>query len=276
MTSAVTAWNERVRAHNEQTLRVRPADATDEDRWSTLAGNFRADPKRTDDALVNALLAYVTRDSTVIDVGGGGGRYALPLALHCRHVTNVEPSPSMVSVFESSAAEAEITNVSVVQEQWEDAEVEPADLVLCANVLYGVGDIEPFVRKLTDGARGRVAAVVQMVAPMSVMSPLWEPVHGEARIDLPGLPELLPVLWEMGFYPDVQMVPGSPRPAAPSMEVALQIARHFLYVEPGTEKDERLREAAAAVAVEAADGTVTLRGFGGQPQGLVTWRSAGA
>jgi SAM-dependent methyltransferase len=274
MTSAITAWNDRVRAHNEQTLRVRPPEATDEDRWSTLASNFRADPKRTDDSLVSALLGYLTPDSTVIDVGGGGGRYALPLALHCRHVTNVEPSPSMISVFQAAAAEAAITNVSVVENGWEDADVEPADLILCANVLYGVGDIEPFIRKLTGCARERVAAVLQFRAPMSVMSPLWKPVHGEERIDLPGLPELLPVLWEMGLYPDVQMLPGTPRPAAPSMDVALQIARHFLYVQPGTDKDDRLREAAAAVVVETPEG-VTLRGFGGQPQGLVTWRPAG-
>jgi SAM-dependent methyltransferase len=271
MTSAIAAWNQRVHEHNEQTLRVRPADATDEDRWSTLAGNFRAEPARTDDPLVNALLTYVTPDSTVIDVGGGGGRYALPLALHCRHVTNVEPSPSMISVFQDSAKAAGITNVGVVAEGWEEADVEPGDLVLCANVLYGVGDIEPWVRRLTGKARERVAAVLQFVAPMSVMSPLWKPVHGEERIDLPGLPELLPVLWEMEIFPDLQMLPGAPRPAAPNMDFALQIARHFLYVEPGTEKDERLREAAAAVAVEQTDGTVTLRGFGGQPQGLVTW-----
>jgi SAM-dependent methyltransferase len=274
MSSAINAWNQRVRAHNEQTLRVRPADATDDDRWSTLAGNFRADPKRTDDDLVNALLGCVGPDSTVLDVGGGGGRYALPLALHCRHVTNVEPSPSMISIFETSAREAGIANVSVIPIGWEDAEVEPADFVLCANVLYGAGDVEPFIQKLTEKARGQVAAVLQMVAPMSVMSSLWKPVHGEERIDLPGLPELLPVLWEMGYYPDLQMLPGAPRPGAPNMDTALAIARHFLYVQPGTEKDDRLREAASAVVVEAPDGGVTLRGFGGQPQGLVTWRPA--
>jgi SAM-dependent methyltransferase len=271
MTSAIDAWNERVRGHNEQTLRVRPKSATDEDRWSTLASNFRADPARKDDPLVNALLAYLTPTSTVIDVGGGGGRYALPLALRCRHVTLVEPSPSMVAVFEDSAKGAGISNVSVVAETWEDANVDPADMVLCANVLYGVGDIEPFLRRLTEEATGVVACVLQFVAPMSVMSPLWKPVHGEERIDLPGLPELLPVLWEMGIFPDLQMIAGSVRPPAPSLEAALQIARHFLYVEPGTEKDERLREAAAAVVVETPEG-VMLRGFGGQPQGLVTWR----
>jgi SAM-dependent methyltransferase len=271
MSSAISAWNERVRAHNEQTLRVRPPDATDEDRWSALASNFGADPFRTDDSLVNALLSFLTPDSTVLDVGGGGGRYALPLALHCRHVTNVEPSPSMLAVFQDGAKAAGITNVSVVAEEWQTAEVERADLVLCANVLYGVADIEPFLRRLTDRALSRVAAVLQFVAPMSVMSPLWKPVHGEERVDLPALPELLPVLWEMGIFPDVQMVPGSPRPPAPNLDFALQIARYFLYVQPGSEKDDRLREAAASIVVETPDG-VTIRGFGGQPQGLVTWR----
>jgi hypothetical protein len=79
----------------------------------------------------------------------------------------------------------------------------------------------------------------------------------------------------MNIFPDVRMLPGTRRPAMPSMDAALTMARHFLYVQPGTDKDERLRDAASAVVVETPEGVI-IRGFGGRPQGLVTWRRESA
>lgn len=272
MTSAIQAWKEQIDAHNSQTLRARGDQQGYDDLWSTLAESFRADPHRTDDPVVNLLAGWVTPDLTVLDVGGGAGRYALPLAIHCRHVTVVEPSPSMVSNLTAACQSAGIENVSAVAETWEDAEVEPADIVLCANVVYGVADIEPFVRKLNEHARDRVAIVVWMDAPLSMMSPLWREVHGEDRIELPALPELLPVLWEMEIYPSLEMLPATPPRSAPSMEKAMQIARHFLYVQPGSEEDKRLVQAAPRLVEETPEG-LTLRGQRSRPQAVVWWRT---
>ena len=141
MTSSIEAWKARIEDHNAQSLRARGDVAQDDDWWSTLAGGFRADPRRVGDPVADLLAGWVTRETTVLDVGGGAGRYALPLALRCRHVTVVEPSPSMVAQLKEGAREAGIENVSAVEAGWEEAEIEPADLVLCANVVYGVADI---------------------------------------------------------------------------------------------------------------------------------------
>lgn len=273
MTSATQAWSARIRDHDTQSLKA-AGDKAKDDRWSGIAGAFRADPRRTDDPLVNLLLGWVTPESTVLDVGGGAGRYALPLALHCRHVTVVEPSPAMVEQLNAAAAEAGITNISAVPEKWEEAKVKPADVVLCANVVYGVADIEPWVRKLDASARGRVAIVAWMDAPSSVFSPVWRAVFGEERIELPALPELLPVLWEMGIFPNVHMLPaGEPR-YVPNVEAAIGFARHMLYVDPGTDADDRLQAAAKELAIETPQG-VTLRGGTPRPPGVIWWDAGG-
>jgi 2-polyprenyl-3-methyl-5-hydroxy-6-metoxy-1,4-benzoquinol methylase len=272
--TAIQGWKQRIEAHNEQTRRAR-GDVEYADLWSALAERFRDDPHRKDDAVVNYLSGWLTPESTVLDVGGGAGRYALPLALRAKHVTVVDPSPSMLEHFRASATEAGITNVSAVQAGWEEAEVEPADVVLCANVVYGVADIEPFVRKLASHAKERVAIVLFMDAPLSRMSPIWEAVHGEKRIDMPALPELLPVLWEMGIYPNVQMLDelrGGTR-TAPGLEAAIGMARHFLYIQPGSEKERRLREVAPEFVTETPQGVV-MKGASERPAGVVWWETA--
>jgi 2-polyprenyl-3-methyl-5-hydroxy-6-metoxy-1,4-benzoquinol methylase len=269
--SAAEAWKVRIEAHNEQTVRTR-GDLVYEDMWSTLAQGFKDDPRRNDDPVVNLLAGWLTPESTVLDVGGGAGRYALPLALRAKHVTVVDPSPSMLEALRESAVDAGIENVSAVEGSWEEADVVAHDVVLCANVVYGVAEIGGFVRKLEEAARDRIAIVVYMDAPLSRMSPIWTEVHGEKRIDMPGLPELLPVLWEMGIYPDVAMLPpATGTRTLPNLETAIAMARHFLYIEAGSEKEQRLREIAPRFVVETPEG-VTMRGASERPQGVVSWR----
>ncbi len=242
--------------------------------WSTLAQRFKDDPRRSDDPVVNLLAGWLTPDSTVLDVGGGAGRHALPLALRSKHVTVVDPSPSMLNALRESAADAGIENVTAVEAGWDEASVDAHDLVLCANVVYGVVDIEPFVRKLAEAARDRVAIVVYMDAPLSRMSPIWAEVHGEPRIDLPALPELLPVLWDMEIYPNVSMFPPAVGTRTlPNLDATIAVASHFLYIEPGTEKEARLRETAPRFVVETPQGLM-VKGEE-RPQGVVWWRTAG-
>jgi hypothetical protein len=97
----------------------------------------------------------------------------------------------MIRELRVGAREAGIENLSIVQGLWEDVAVEPADVVLCTNVVYNIADIVPFVQKLKDHAREQVWILVFMEPVSSMMSPFWEAVYGEKRIDPPAMPELL-------------------------------------------------------------------------------------
>src|SRR5689334_9783267 len=116
--TAAAAWKGRIDAHNEQTVRTR-GDVVYEDMWSALAQRFKDDPRRMDDPVVNLIGEWLRPESTVLDVGGGAGRYALPLALRSKYVTVVDPSPSMLQALRESAADAGIENVSAVQAGWD-------------------------------------------------------------------------------------------------------------------------------------------------------------
>lgn len=270
--SAAETWRDRVTTHHAQTeAAIAKAGRAHGDLWSGIAEGFRDDPRRVGDEVVDHITEWLTPQSTVLDVGGGAGRYALPLALRCREVTVVEPSEAMQNALRESAKEHAIENVSVNGDKWEDAKVEAADVVLCAHVVYGVADIEPFLRKLDESATDAVAITIGTQAPLSRMSPLWETARQEKRIDLPALVELLPVLWEMEIYPDVRMIDATRPLRAPNLEAGLQIARHFLYIEPGSPEDERLTAAVPGLMEETPDGGVTVRGFTLR-QAIVYWR----
>jgi len=260
-----------VETEHAQSERMRGAVPPPEDHWRPYAQQFKADPRRTDDPLVNRLLEEVGPHNTVMDVGAGGGRLALPLALRCRHLVAVEPSSSMGEVLRQGASECAIDNVSLVESTWEKAEVEAADLVFCVHVLYVVPEIEPFVRKLEAHARERVLVVLYQAPPQSQTYPLWEQVHGEERLGLPSLPEFQEVLSQLGIAAQVDMLPPQPPRGFDDHQQALEQLSRRLYLAAGTPQMASL-EAMLPDLLEQVDGTWIIRGAEPSRPGLIWWR----
>ena len=178
------------------------------DRWSgPRARGFRQDPRRSLDPNLAAIASYIQPDDVLVDVGGGAGRYGLPLALRCRELVNVEPSPGMAAEYEASAAEAGIHNAKLVRADWLAANGIVGDVTMVCHVTYFVRDIVPFVHKLVEASRRRVIIDVVSVPPPNQTARLFELVFGEPLALRPGYRELLPVLWEMGVLPDVRILP---------------------------------------------------------------------
>src|SRR5713101_9456405 len=106
---AARAWAQRVRANREQVDRFR--EASPADFYAPVAGMFRADPRRRDEPTLEALRALVRPTDTLLDIGAGGGRLALPLALETRQVIAIDPSEGMLNVLREGMAEHHIANL---------------------------------------------------------------------------------------------------------------------------------------------------------------------
>ena len=270
--SAIQAWTEMVRIEHEQSDRIRGQRPTDS--WATAARNFKEDPFRTDDVVVEELRSRLVEGETLLDVGAGGGRLALPLALTCSAVTAVEQSPSMRAVFRETADEYDIRNVSMIESDWLSAAAEPADVVLCCNVLHVIHDIGAFVRKLDNHARRLVLVILMRTASRSQVHHIWQVVHGEPRLALPTVSQLLPVLAELGIQPEITELPDRPPLQYASREAAIAGIASQLYVEPGTEEMQRL-EQFLDHSLQQQDGVWRLEG--GQPvrSSIVSWTPVG-
>jgi SAM-dependent methyltransferase len=231
MTAAET-YAARIDAVRAQRARLHGAPPPDDPWEGLVARRFRADPHRPLDANLAALASYTRPEDVLLDVGGGAGRVALPLALRCREVITVDASPGMGVEFTAAAAEAGIPNARFIHANWLEAEGVQGDVAFTANVTYFVGDIVPFIEKLATAARRRVMLTVWSVANPNQSAPLFHLVYGEEQAAVPGHRELLPVVWELDILPDVYVLPGVPQvPGGPmgarlpqTPEEAVQVA----------------------------------------------------
>ncbi|CAN5732699.1 hypothetical protein BH23CHL8_BH23CHL8_22820 [soil metagenome] len=259
LVDALAAWAARVRADRVQVERCRevqdPADF-----YAPVAERFRFEPRRSDDAVLDALLALARPGDRWLDIGAGGGRYALPLALAVREVVALDPSPAMLATLSEGMREHGIPNVRPFEGRWPAAEpgtrgdtAFEADAVLMAHVGYDIEAIGPFLEAAESVARRRCVAVMGEGAMTTAATLFWEPVHGEPRVVLPALPELLTLLVARGRLPEVTLAPRTP-PTFESLDGLLLMARRQLWVRPGSERDARLTEMVEAQATRRGDG----------------------
>ena len=209
MTAAET-YAARIDAVRAQRARLHGAPPPDDPWEGPVARRFRADPHRPLDANLAVLASYTRPEDVLLDVGGGAGRVALPLALRCHEVITVDASPGMGAEFAAAAAAAGIANARFIHANWLEAEGVQGDVALTSNVTYFVRDIVRFIEKLVTAARRRVMITVWSVANPNQSAPLFHLVYGEEPVAAPGYRELLPVLWDMGILPDVHVLPGVP------------------------------------------------------------------
>lgn len=179
------------------------------DHWSDLAEEFRLDPRRPWDKSLEAIAGYLQPTDVLLDVGGGAGRVALPLAGQVQEVALAEPSESMRGQFIASRDEAGIANARVSPDWWMDS-TETGDVAMTSDVTYFVRDIAPFVAKLHASATRRVIICIWRPTPGDMDNELRRTLFNEQPPLWPGLPELAAVLWEMGLLPDIRVIQEPP------------------------------------------------------------------
>jgi SAM-dependent methyltransferase len=268
---AGAAWATRVRAGREQIARLREVGEPD-DFYAPSAKRFGQDPHRTNDAALDVLRSMARADETWLDIGAGGGRYALPLALFVKEVVAIEPSPAMLAVLREGMATHDIVNVRVVEGTWPIEPRPVADVALMAHVGY---DIESFSRFLdvAESAARRCVVVMRASGAARASHALWPDVHGEPRVDYPMLPELLTLLVARGGVPEVKLVQRGDW-GFDSREQLVEAARRLLWVRPDGPKG-RLVERLVLERATERDGQWEYD-WTPMPDGIVSWRTDGA
>jgi SAM-dependent methyltransferase len=225
--------------------------------WGFPVGMFRA---KTDQARGRGpspshreALRYLAGGGTVLDVGAGAGAASLPLAAAARRITAVDESKGMTEAFLEGAAAAGVEAAAVVG-RWPDVagQVEPAEVVVCNDVLYNVQDLGPFALALTDHARRRVVAQITGAHPLVTMEPLWRRFHDLDRPNGPTVDDAVAALRSLGL--EVERSDWSTRSAGSfeRYDDLVAFARRRLCL-PAS-RDPEIAEALAPLSVHEAGG----------------------
>ncbi len=194
---------------------------------------------------------------SLLDVGAGGGAASLPLAPPATRITAVDQSAGMLEAFAALAGRRGVDHAEV-QGSWPEvaAEVEPADVVVCAHVFYNVGDLEPFVAALTAKARLRVVTELTATHPQESLNPLWRRFYGLDRPTRPTADDALAVLTEMGLEVGVECREAPGRWEHHPREDLVAFTRRRLCLPP--ERDAEVAEAIDELFVPGPRSLVTL------------------
>lgn len=243
-------WRAIVEAEYEQVERLR--EWRNEDYYRPIARHFVDDPWRTGDEILDALRAFSRPDATWLDIGAGGGRYALPLSLTSRRVIAVDPSEGMIDALREEIERHGMTNIEQHNFRWPDGSDElTADFSLASHVGYDIRDINGFIDGMEQATSELCVTLMMDRAPSGGYEKLWEPVHGEPRHRLPAMPEFVQILLARGTVPEIRLFPSTGRPH--TEEEWLESARRRLWLVEGSDKDRHLQELLADIDLDEAD-----------------------
>lgn len=95
-------------------------------------------------------------NGTAMEIGAGPGTFTLSLAGRFKHMTVIEPIPSMLTELEKRLAEHHITHVNIVKKRWEDVTVEPHEYVFALGCLHAFYHIDEVLLKMLRASKKRL------------------------------------------------------------------------------------------------------------------------
>lgn len=247
------SWSRQVRDNREQIERLRESEA-EADFYAPHARWFA--PGMSPAPEVATVLDLVVPGETWLDIGAGGGRFAVPLAQKAGAVVAIEPSPAMRGLLASVLSEAALTNVTVLDLRWPPADaIPPADVALAAHVIYDQEGALEFIEAMERYARRLCVVALRDRAPSTPDEGIWRELYGEPLAALPASADFAALLAASGREATVVEIPNAPVPPL-TVDDAHALSRRLYWLAEGSQRDAAYRRVLEGLA--SKDGTVRL------------------
>ena len=222
----------------------------------------------------------LTSCETVLDVGAGTGRLALPMARLAKSVTALDQSAGMLACLQENMAAEGIENIRCIQKSWQDVslgELEPHDVVLSSNSL-GVYDLKEALSKM-DALAKRAVYIFTFADGKrddGFRQFLWESKverdgghgrHGKHEVGPAGYLVIYNLLADMGILADIKFMNWQSDEHYASLDEA--VAEWKQMHELPDEKEPQLREFLSLRMVKDESGLCMHRSH---KQVLISWQ----
>ncbi len=270
----VLRWKQMVERRRAQMDAASEASAlTGVDYWGRRAKAYRQalHERMDEDPFLVRVRSAADAETTVLDVGAGTGRHTLALAPHVKRVLAVDPSEAMLGLLREDVEAQGLRNVETLLCDWLKSDVAPADFVICSHVLYPIGDVLPFLRKLETSALLRVFIYLRS-DPLATDMGLWKEFHGVPLQPQPVHMDLVNVLAQIGVFADVEVVEHRFTLTYADLDEAMTQVRNSLCLREDDEPaNKRLRRLLEARLVEWPGGRLGQQ-VGSSRSAIVSWR----
>ena len=261
--AGIINWNELWKARRSGYYRRR-AHEDPGSRWDKRAKQFNESmlqhPERAERQIANLELS---QEYTVLDVGAGTGRLAIPIAKRVKSVTAIDQSMGMLECLQENMEKEGITNIVCIHKRWEDIElgvdIEPHDVVVASHSL-GMLDIQEALAKMDAAAKKYIHILTSAGRWMGdgEEEGLWKAIFGERhRTRAWGSDYMFfcNLLHDMKIYANVDIRDAEFEQRYDSLDAAVNKWKEMRDIP--AEKEDVLREHLSRILVED-DGTGTL------------------
>jgi FkbM family methyltransferase len=212
-------------------------------------------------------------NETVLDVGAGTGRLAIPMAKVARSVTALDQSGGMLACLKENMQAEGIENIRCIQKSWQDVgkgEIEEHDVVLSSNSL-GVYDLREALARMDSLAKRAVYifTFTDHKRDDGFRDFLMKEKHGRHAHGPPGYLVIYNLLADMGIYADIKIVEWQHKEHYKSLDDAVTEWKEMHEVPP--EKEPVLREFLKERLAVDVEGLSMHRRF---KQAMISWQKA--
>ena len=163
------------------------------------------------------------------------------MARVARGVTAVEPSGNMLDILHQNIADANLSNIQTVPASWEEAVVEPHDIVVCAHAIYGSRELTAFVGKMERHSRKVCYLAVRLPSHNGIIGELSLSIHGH-RHDSPNAIIACNALYSVGIYASMLVENDTYHWRDNTFEEAFARAKRHLRLKSSTTHDGLIRD----------------------------------
>jgi len=210
------------------------------------------------ESILSVVLPRSAKLESFLDIGGGCGTLAIPLARAGKVVTVVEPAAQMAEILKEDSA-GEGLNIKCIGSSWEEAaeraDLEDHDAIICANVPALLKDNEGFLRAVNTKAKKTIFLITSAdpQADKFFYKELYPLIYKREFIKRSDYLQTYQMLHSIGIFANVEIIEYNFDQPFDDIEEAIEFWKEYMGIVT-EEHDEKLREFLKGKLKESKDG----------------------